>query len=99
MRYSKRVTFVTKIGGGFNPDTGKHDKPREVRDEKACNVSTVGVDRSKELFGEIDTIVTVIRLQRPYDKQFDYIELNDEPYNVRRQSDYRRGAFYLESAN
>lgn len=98
IRFNKRITFVSESDGGFNPNTGMHDEPSLVEVVKPCNLSTLGVDRSKELFGEIDTLVIVARLQHPFLDKFDYALIDDKKFKVTRQSDYRKGAFYLEGS-
>jgi hypothetical protein len=40
--------------------------------------------------------VTVARLQRPYKDQIDYVLIDGQKYRILRQSDYRKGVFYLE---
>lgn len=101
MRFNKRITFVTESEGGFNPDTGNHDKPTLDVVTKPCHLSALGVERSKQLYGEVDTNIMIARLQTPHDDVFDYVELNnsDKKYKVTRRSDYRKGVFYLEGAN
>lgn len=99
MRMNSRITFVTETDGGFNPVTGKHDEPMLSKLTKACNLSTLSIERSKVLFGEVDANIRVARLQHPYKGVFDYVNINDKKYKVTRQSDYRKGVFYLEGAN
>lgn len=101
MRYDKRITFVTEHAGGYDPDTGKHEEPRIEEDAKPCNLSALGITRTNELFGQIDKKIVVARLQRPYNKPFDHVLIKKGEYkgkySVKRQSNYRRGVFYLES--
>src|SRR5699024_7168076 len=98
MRYNKRITFVTEFEGGYNPETGKNDEPRIEEKTLPCNLSELGITRTSELFGEIDTKIIVARTQRPLNQTFDYALLNGKKYNVKRQSEYRRGVYYLEGA-
>lgn len=99
MRFDKRVSFVTDGGTYYDPDKGEYVEGAKTRDIVPCNISALKVDRKKELFGEIDTNIQVIRLQRPYNDDFDYIELNGKKQNIKHQSNYRKGVFYLESDN
>ncbi|MED4083873.1 hypothetical protein P4637_03215 [Halalkalibacterium halodurans] len=99
MRFNQRITFVTEHNGGYNPGTGEHDEPSKEAETVACNLSELGIERTNELFGQIDKKIIVARLQRPYAKPFDYAEINGDKYNVKRQSDYRKGAFYLEGSS
>jgi len=104
MRYSDRVSFVTETEGGFNPETGNYDESKKECDTKPCNISPIGIKRSVELFGEVDTSIIVVRLQRPYHAEFDYIEVPSGQY----KGDYRvkekvlhrkQTVFYLEGVS
>jgi len=99
LRFSDRITFVTEKEGGYNPITGEHEEAKLEMVTKPCNLSTMGVDRTNELFGQIDKKITVARLQSPYTKPFDYVRIKGQKYNVKRQSDYRKGVFYLEGVS
>lgn len=101
MRYSDRISFVTETEGGYNPGTGNHDEAKKTFDTLPCNISPIGVERSVQLFGEIDTSIIVARLQRPYHKSFDYVEIPEGQY----KGEYRikervlhrpKSVFYLE---
>ena len=96
MRFNERITFVREYEGGYNPITGEHEPVREETETAPCNLSTLGIERTNELFGQLDRKIIVARLQRPYVKSFDFIRIKGQKYNVKRQSDYRKGVFYLE---
>lgn len=97
MRYSDRIVFVTETEGGYNPGTGEHDEATKTIDVKPCNISPIGVERSVQLFGEIDTSIVVARLQRSYDKDFDHVEISGDRYMVKRHVPLRtESVFYLE---
>lgn len=108
MRFADRITFVNVTESYYDPITGKHVKGEIVKTELPCNQSTLGIQRTNELFGQIDRVITVARLQRPYHGKIDYVYLNEDPaqkdeekqkYEVKRQSDYRKGVFYLEGVS
>lgn len=105
MRFNKRITFVHESESRYDPELGEYVEGEIIKTTKPCNLSTMGTDRTNELFGQIDVVITVARLQNPYDGNFDYVFLNDDPeqpdeekqkYYQKRQSDYRKGVFYLE---
>lgn len=100
MRMSDRITFVTISDSYYDPNKGEYVESEPVEETKPCKLSTVGIDRSKELFGEIDIQVVVARLQHPYLKEFDHVLIENGlykgKYQVKRQSNYRKGVFYLE---
>ena len=96
MRFSDRISFVTEPEKEYDPNTGRYTTHEPVIDTKPCKLSSMGSQRTVELFGEIDRVITVARLQRPYTKPFDYVLIDNQKYTERRQSDYRKGVFYLE---
>lgn len=96
MRFNKRITFVKEGNPYYDPTQGEYVQGEPIKDTVPCNLSNLGIERTNELFGQIDKIITVARLQRPYNKEFDYIEINNQRYDIKRQSDYRKGVFYLE---
>ena len=96
MRFDKRVTFVNIEESYYDPELGEYVDGEIIKDVVPCNLSPMKLDRKKELFGEIDTLVTVVRLQKPYNKPFDHIEINNKKVNLKHRSDYRKGVFYVE---
>lgn len=99
MRFSDRITLVKETESYYDPEKGEYVEGEPVKTVRPCKLSSMGVDRTNQLFGEIDTAITVARLQRPYNDHVDYAYLNEDEnqkYQVRRQSDYRKGVFYLE---
>lgn len=104
MRYSDRISFVTESEGGYNPDEGEHEEAKKTSETKPCNISPIGVDRSVQLFGEIDTSVIVARLQRPYNKTFAFVEIPEGQYKgeyrIKEHVPHRvKSVFYLEGVN
>ena len=99
MRFNGRITFVKETDSYYDPVKGEFVEGEPVVETVPCKLSALGVDRTNELFGQIDKKIIVARLQRPYTKKFDYIEINGQKYNLKRQSDHRRGVFYLEGVS
>ena len=96
MRYADRLTFVKKTESYYDPAQGEYVEGEEVRTVKPCKLSPMKIDRKRELFGDVDTRITVARLQQPYAQSFDHIEINNKIMQLKHRSDYRRGVFYLE---
>jgi hypothetical protein len=102
MNFSERITFVKETESYYDPEKGEYVDGELIKTVRPCNLSSMGVDRTNQLFGQIDTVITVARLQRPYNDRVDYVHLNEKEneespkYQVKRQSDYRKGVFYLE---
>lgn len=81
MRYDTEVTFVIGKGGYYDPDKGEHVEPTLDETFKFANVTDLGTDRSKALFGDIKQGAKVIRLLRPYTKEWDYVLIFDKLRN------------------
>lgn len=96
MRYNDRITLVVEKDGGYDPETGKNKEPEVEEVELPCNLSELGIERTSELFGQIDSTIVVARLQRPFRKYVSYAKIEGIKYKIKRQSNYRRGVFYLE---
>ena len=99
MRYIDRVSVVTESEGGYNPSTGQFDEPVQIITKLPCNISQLGVERTMQLFGEMDKTVLVVRLQRPYTQPYDYLLIDSKRYNIKRHVPHRReSVFYVEGA-
>lgn len=99
MRFVDRVSIVTESEGGYNPNTGQFDDATIVQTEYPCNISQLGVERTMQLFGEMDKTILVVRLQRPYKGAYDYLLVKGKRYNVKRHVPHRReSVFYVEGA-
>lgn len=96
MRFSDRITFVNETESYYDPIEGRYVKGEPIKTTLPCKLSRLGIERTNELFGQIDRAITVARLQRPYTGKIDYILIDEQKYEVKRQSDYRKGVFYLE---
>lgn len=73
MRYDTEVTFVIEKDGYYDPELGEHVEPTLAKTVKLANVTDLGTDRSKTLFGDIKQGAKVIRLLGPYTKEWDYV--------------------------
>lgn len=100
MRFIDRITFVTETAGGYNPDTGSHDDAVLVESTLPCNISQLGVERTVQLFGQLDKTILVARLQRPYTQPYTHCLVDGEMYNIKRHIPHRReSVFYLEGVS
>jgi|SRR5699024_5325353 len=95
MRFSDRITFVSIPESYYDPKENKYIEGKPINDTMPCKLSKLSMERTQQLFGTLDRNVTIARLQRPYNKEFDYVEINDKKYTVTGTSDYRKGVFYL----
>ena len=73
MRYDTEITFVIEKAGDCDPELGEYAEPTLIKESKLANVTDLGTDRSKTLFGDIKQGAKVIRLLRPYINEWDYV--------------------------
>jgi hypothetical protein len=97
MRFNERITFVSVTESKYNPETGEYIESDPMQTTMPCNLSRMGIERVNQLFGSIDKQILTARLQQPYNAKFDYVLINDQIYNVTKQSDYKKGVFFLEA--
>lgn len=96
MRYADRVTFFREVGH-YDPDLSRYVEGQPEKKTLPCNLSFLGIDRQRELFGRIDRTTAVVRLQRPYSREFDYAEINGKRYELLRVTPLRsETAYYFE---
>lgn len=82
MRYDQKIIFIAETKGGYDPEIGEHTEPITTMTTKYANVTDLGTNRSKELFGDIKQGAKVIRLLRPYEKIWDKVEIENVSYEI-----------------
>lgn len=97
MRFGDRITFVQETETFYDPTQGRWVEGKVVHDKQPCHLSTLGTERTNQLFGQIDKHVTVARLQRPYLREFSHALVDGKRFEVQRQSNYKKGVLYLEA--
>lgn len=73
MRYDTEVNFVVEKDEYYDPVLSIHVDGTKEETKLRANVTDLGTDRSKVLFGDIKQGAKVIRLLRPYTKKWDYV--------------------------
>src|SRR5690625_832487 len=81
MRYNTRIYFVTE-GEEYNYDTGDYEPVELVKDEAWANVSDTGTERMQLIYGSLKQGAITVRIRGKYEKEFDYILVDDKKYNV-----------------
>lgn len=74
MRFTDKVQFY-KASHGYDPDNPE-GKPIPVGEPVIANVTHLGVNRSMELFGNINTDRLVVRLLRPFQSDWGMLKVN-----------------------
>lgn len=80
MRYDKKIIFVKREEGKYNPDLGEYEDDKDVETVKRANVTDLGIDRSVVLFGSVEEGAKVIRLLRHYRNDWDFILIDGKKY-------------------
>lgn len=97
MRFNNRITLVKYTKSHYDPDKNGYVEKKEEA-TLPCKLSSLGIERTQELFGNMDKRVTIARLQTPYTDDVDHALINDKKYNVITSSDYYKGVLFLEGA-
>jgi len=96
LRFNKRITLVKEQGKYYDPNKGEMVENPPDKTTLPCNINNLGIDRKKELFGEIDANIVVARLIRPYNDHIDYALIGKDKYQIKSQSNYRKGVLFME---
>ena len=82
MRYSTPVFFIESGDKQYDPDSGTWIKGNDIRAKKYANVTHMEVERQQVAFGDVRSDRYVVRLQRPYERAYDHIEIGGKKYVV-----------------
>lgn len=89
MRYDKKIIFVKREEGKYNPDLGEYEDDKDVETVKRANVTDLGIDRSVALFGSVEEGAKVVRMLRHYKNEWDFILIDDKKYEPTKKRDLR----------
>lgn len=96
MRYDNIIYLVYVKESLYNPKLGRYEDETTVDDKRYANVSKVSLERNREIFGDVDSDVIIIRLQGLLKGSPDYIKIKDKLYNILKKTTTRRDtAFYI----
>lgn len=96
MRYDNIIYLVYTKEPLYNPKLGRYEDETTVDDKRHANISKVSLERNRELFGDVDSDVIIIRLQGLVKGNPDYIKIKDKVYNIIKKTTTRRDtAFYI----
>lgn len=96
MRYDNIIYLVYAGASSYNPKLGRYEEETTTDDKRYANVSRVSLERNKELFGDVDSDVIIIRLQGLVKGKPDYIKIKDREYAIIKKTTTRRDtAFYV----
>lgn len=96
MRYDNIIYLVNVKKSSYNPKLGRYEDETSIDNERHANISKVSLERNRELFGDVDSDVIIIRLQGLVKGNPDYIKIKDKAYNIIKKTTTRRDtAFYV----
>lgn len=82
MRYDKEIWFISKKVKKYDPDSGDWTKGETIRTKRYANVTHMGAERQQVVFGDVKSNRLIVRLQRAYTDDYDYIEYAEKKYIV-----------------
>ena len=96
MRYDNIIYLVYAKESLYNPKLGRYEDETTLDDKRYANISKVSLERNRELFGDVDSDVSIIRLQGLVKGNPNYIKIKDKAYNIIKKTTTRRDtAFYV----
>ena len=82
MRYSVPIYFVKETEPVYDYETGDYVTTEPIKDELWANVSDTGTERMQLIYGALKQGAITVRIRGKYEKDFDYILVDDKKYNV-----------------
>ncbi len=82
MRYDTPVYFQRITAGELDAETHNYGDDTIAEEKRYASVTDSGADTLNLVYGEIKQGSLTIRLQRPYEKEFDRIRIGNKTYRV-----------------
>ena len=82
MRYSTPIYFVKEGEDVYDYETGDYINGEPIKHEAWANVSDTGTERMQLIYGALKQGAITVRIRGKYEKEFDYILVDDKKYNV-----------------
>ena len=82
MRSDKRIYFVKEGEEVYHYDTGDYITTEPIKHEAWANVSDTGTERMQLIYGALKQGAITVRIRGKYEKEFDYILVDDKKYKV-----------------
>lgn len=95
MRYDKLITLTDKKEK-YDAGLGEYVTEKIIYKTLYANISYVSLERTKELFGQVESGIMIARIQGDVLINGNTIEIEDEEYNILKKTQTRRDtAFYI----
>ena len=82
VRYDKQIFFVKEGEEVYDYETGDYVTTEPIKHEAWANVSDTGTERMQLIYGALKQGAITVRIREKYEKEFDYILVDDKKYNV-----------------
>ena len=90
MRYDKRIHFIRKSQGEYDPIKGEWVGGVTYAVPKFANVTDLGSERSIAMFGNVMEDALTVRLLNRYREPFDTVRIDGTHYSVIKDLKLRR---------
>lgn len=82
MRYGTPLFFVKNTDKHYDPDAGEWIQGERIKTKRRANVTHMSAERQQAVFGDVRPDRFVVRLQRVYTEDYDFIEMDGKTYTV-----------------
>ena len=82
MRYDKEIAFVTEGARTYDEVTGDYSIMPAERIVRSAHISDMGLEQMSLLYGKVVEHAKVVRIQGQGPIEFDYIEIDGDPYST-----------------
>ena len=82
MRYDREIAFVTEGARTYDEVTGDYSTTPAERIIRSAHISDMGLEQMNLLYGKVVEQAKVVRIQGAGPVNFDYIEIDGDPYSV-----------------
>lgn len=82
MRYDREIAFVTEGARVYDEITGDYTITAPEKIIRSAHVSDMGLEQMNMLYGKVVEQAKVVRIQGTGPVDFDYIEIDGNPYST-----------------
>ena len=82
MRYDKEIVFVTEGARTYDEVTGDYSTMPAEKIIRSAHISDMGLEQMNLLYGKVVEHAKIVRIQGAGPNDFDYIEIEGNPYSV-----------------
>lgn len=95
MRYDTEVLFVKETDVGYNPVLGDWVPGKKEVTEKMANVTGLGSEKARLIFGDAKKTRNIVRLRNPYISDWDYLVIAGTEFTFEHSSHFSQKAGFI----